>query len=218
MTTSKYQGILFDLDGTLIDSREDIALSVNMALDHLGLKTLDHSIIYNFIGNGVPILMQRALTESLGEDPSRLLDPGITIFKKIYAQHLLDNTLCYPDVNATLEKLNQFEKGVITNKPKDFSITILKGLNILSYFSVVIGGDEVSQKKPHPEGILMALNMMKLTPDEVIMIGDSYADVEAGMEAGVTTCFINDRLGKLKSIKPHFIINSLIELDKIIFS
>lgn len=212
-----YQGILFDLDGTLVDSRQDIALSVNATLSLLGIPELPIEKIYNFIGNGISVLMERSLIEVMGEEPSRLLEIGVEMFKNHYGKHLLDNTRCYPDVLETLSTLNDLQKGVISNKIKKFTLEILKGLEILSHFTVVLGGDDVSNKKPHPESILKALDIMKLLPEEVIIVGDNYTDIESGMEAGLTTCFVTYGIGQLKEIKPHFTINSLSELKTIIF-
>ncbi|HEO64915.1 MAG TPA: HAD family hydrolase [Spirochaetes bacterium] len=214
---SKYKGLLIDLDGTIIDSRKDIASSVNATLTQLGLKELPLDDIYKYIGNGAPVLMQRALTKSLGEDPSRMLEPGISLFMTHYGKHLLVETKCYPGVHKLLGELSDFNKVVITNKPKILSIDILKGLDILSHFTLVIGGDDVLKKKPDPEGVYKALEWMKLPPEEVIMVGDNYTDIESGHSAGVATCFCSYGMGELKSIEPQYRIDSFRGLKDILY-
>ncbi|GMT50186.1 MAG: hypothetical protein IEMM0008_1725 [bacterium] len=186
-------------------------------MTQLGLRELPLDDIYKYIGNGAPVLMQRALTKSLGEDPSRLLEPGISLFMTHYSKHLLVETQCYPGVHELLDELGDLDKVVITNKPKAFSVEILKGLDILSHFSLVIGGDDVEKKKPHPESVLKALEIMKLSSEEVIMVGDNYTDIESGCSAGVTTCFCNYGMGELKGVEPQFKIDSFMELKDILY-
>jgi len=214
---SRFHGIFFDLDGTLIDSRRDLAQSVNFAISHLGLPTLPDEEIFGYIGNGMSTLIQLSLESALGDEPSRLLDVALTLFKKHYKDHLLDNTTCYSDVFDTLKSLEEFNKVVITNKIKEFSVMILEGLNLNSYFDIIIGGDEVYEKKPSPEGILKALKMLKLSPENVIIVGDNYTDIESGQNAGISTCFASYGIGKLRNTQPKYIINSLSELIPIIY-
>ncbi len=190
---------------------------MNTALTQLGLRELPLDDIYKYIGNGAPVLMQRALTKSLGEDPSRLLEPGISLFMTHYGKHLLLETQCYPGVHELLAELGGFNKVVITNKPKAFSVSILEGLNIGSHFSLVIGGDDVAKKKPDPEGVFKALEIMKLSSEEVLMVGDNYTDIESGCSAGVTTCFCNYGMGELKEVEPQFRIDSFRELKDILY-
>jgi len=207
---------LFDLDGTLIDSRADIAQSLNRALARMGLSSLSESQIGDFVGDGVHMLLERALREATGANPgNELTQEGIAVFREEYGRHLLDNTRLCPHAGEALDRLSWAEFAVITNKPEGFSRRILEGLGLAKRFCAVLGGDSVENRKPHPEPLLKVMGMCGSDPSETAMVGDSAVDMEAGKAAGVTTCAV---LGgyrseaELRATGCDLIIKDLLEL------
>lgn len=185
----KFKCLLFDLDGTLIDSRDDLADSVNLALAEMNLETLPVETIFDFIGEGVFNLVDRSLSASLkSAAPLELANRGVEIFRRFYAENSLNKTRLYDGVRETLDDLNGFEKAVVTNKPRDFSLTILDGLEIAKYFRAVTGGDSFPERKPSAVPLLKTIESLGFTNDECLMIGDSRVDIETGKNARAATC------------------------------
>lgn len=205
--------IIYDLDGTLIDSRQDIADAVNWTLKELGLGELPIEQVSSFVGNGVTNLMRQALDEvAKGALP---LGRSIKLFRRRYGEHLLDKTQLYPSVRKVLEFFKDREQAVITNKPSNFSVEILQGLGIHSYFSRIVGGDQEFPKKPSPEPLFDILRTAEVSKDEAVLIGDSATDVETGHNAGVKTVAVTYGFGKYSEIqksKPDFILDDLEKL------
>lgn len=174
--------IIFDLDGTLIDSRIDITNSVNAALRQVGLpsKTVDE--ILQLIGNGTRALVQRAV----GEHSTRF-EEAFAVFTKDYGVHLLDHTRLYPGVLEALDFLSSKKLAVMSNKRQRFCDAILRGLGIASYFSVASGGDTARAKKPDPAPLLHICEILKIPSHRTAMVGDSTVDVAAGKAAGMVS-------------------------------
>lgn len=184
-----YNCLLFDLDGTLIDSRDDLADSVNLTLSELNLANLPVKTIYDFIGEGVFNLVNRSISASLKrESEVEFSNRGVEIFRKIYAANCLVKTKLYEDVSETLDKLGDFQKAVITNKPWNFSVRILEGLGISHHFKIVCGGDSFAERKPSPIPLVETAKSLNCLPEECLMIGDSWVDIEAGKNARMKTC------------------------------
>lgn len=184
-----FKCLLFDLDGTLIDSRDDLADSVNLMLSELNLANLPSETIYNFIGEGVFNLVNRSISASLqNESDKDFSEFGVEIFRKIYAENCLIKTKLYEGVAETLDELGDYQKAVITNKPHDFSVKILEGLGIAQHFSLVVGGDTFPERKPSPVPLLGAIEALGFAAEESLMIGDSWVDIEAGKNAKIKTC------------------------------
>ena len=182
---------LFDLDGTLIDSHDDIVDSINLALVRMHLPSLNAARIGSFVGDGIQTLIERTLQEATGEKPAEALtEQGLRLFREEYGNHLLDQTRLCHQAKEALDLLNWAKFAVITNKPEDFSRRILEGLGIADRFSMILGGDSLKNRKPNPEALLKAMDFCQAPPDETVMIGDSAVDIEAGKAAGVTTCGI----------------------------
>ena len=180
---------LFDLDGTLIDSRADITRAVNFALERMHLQPLNESCIADFVGNGLPLLIERSLRKATGGQPeSMMIQEGIGLFQEEYGNHLLDQTRLYPDVMEGLDRLSWARFAVVSNKPEGFSRRILEGLGIGNRFCIILGGDSIQNRKPDPESLLMAMNFCKGSSAETAMVGDSAVDIQAGKAAGVITC------------------------------
>jgi phosphoglycolate phosphatase len=212
--------LLFDLDGTLIYSRDDLADSVNLMLAELKLANLPLETIYNFIGEGVFNLVNRSISTSLQKESDKdFSNFGVEVFRKIYAENLVTKTKLYKGVVETLEKLDDFPKAVVTNKPHDFSILILEKLNILQYFSLIFGGDSFSERKPSPVPLLSAVEKLGFTVEESLMIGDSRIDIEAGKNAKMQTCgclFGFRGRNELEKAGADFLIEKFSDLDKIL--
>ena len=188
--TSRACGLfIFDLDGTLIDSRSDIAFSLNLVLARMNMPGLSESRVGDFVGSGVQKLVERTLQEITGHQPAaELVQTSITLFREEYGKHLLDKTrLCY-GVSAALDRLPWAAFAVVTNKPESFSRRILEGLGVGNRFCTILGGDSIRNRKPHPEALLKAMEVCKASPSETAMVGDSAVDIQAGKAAGVTTC------------------------------
>ena len=209
------QLIIYDLDGTLIDSRRDIADAVNGTLQEIGFKELPADRISAFVGNGVKNLMQYALREAGPPDALLPLERSIKLFRARYGKHLLEHTRLYPSVPKVLECFRNRKQAVITNKPEDFSLTILKGLGVESYFFQVVGGDRGFPKKPAPEGVLEILRQGGVAPSEAVLVGDSAMDIETARNAKIPVVAVTYGFGKREEIeraKPDWILEDLEEL------
>jgi len=202
---------LFDLDGTLIDSKVDLANSVNHALGAFGLSALPHALIYSYVGDGATMLIRRAV----GEEGSGILPAVLESFLAHYRQHLLDTTVPYPGVAESLrEWAGTYQMAILTNKPLDMTRAILSGLSLERYFVDVVGGDSLDSKKPHPDGLLHIMRTRRALPGETLMVGDSRNDVLAGRKAGVRTCGVTYGLGidGFASFPPDFTIGRFPDL------
>lgn len=184
--------LVFDLDGTLVDSKVDLAGSVNHALAAFGFPVLPHPVIYSYVGDGATMLIRRAV----GQEGNGALPAVLKRFLEHYGRHLLDTTVPYPGVPESLaEWAGVYRMAVLTNKPLDMSRKILSGLLLSRYFADVVGGDSFDTKKPEPEGLLRIMERFGVSPGETLMIGDSANDVLAGRRAGVSTCGVTYGLG-----------------------
>jgi phosphoglycolate phosphatase len=184
-----YRCLLFDLDGTLVDSRADLANSVNLMLAELGREKLSDCRVLNFVGEGARLLVERALTATQGSAPlEHETDGALEIFLRHYREHLLDQTRVYPEVKETLAALRYFPKAVVTNKPYEFTVALLEGIGLLPHFNVVFGGDSLPERKPSPMMLLEAARRCGAEPSACLMVGDTKFDVMAGRAAGMKTC------------------------------
>jgi phosphoglycolate phosphatase len=182
---------IFDLDGTLIDSRADIVNSLNRTLMHLNMNPLPEARIAGFVGDGMQKLIERTLHESTGLEPDlSLLQTTMQLFRDDYSLHLLDQTLLFPQVTEALDRLSWAKFAVVTNKPESFSRQILSGLGVGDCFSIILGGDSIQNRKPDPEALFKAMDFCGSIPSETVMAGDSAVDIRAGKAAGTMTCGI----------------------------
>ena len=182
-----FELLVFDLDGTLIDSRLDLALAVNAAREDAGMGPLDHELIYSYVGNGAPMLIRR----SLGPDASdQQADEALRFFYSYYREHMLDNTYLYPGVQESLDAfLSEGRRmAVLTNKPVRFSQEIIKGLGLATHFQRVYGGNSFETKKPDPYGLNFLMDELGASKSNTLVIGDSAVDVETARNAGTPTC------------------------------
>jgi phosphoglycolate phosphatase len=189
--------LVFDLDGTLIDSAEDLCHSVNATLGHFGLKPLPDPVIASFVGNGTMMLVRRALAREDGLAPDQVDEAKLTqahaFFLGYYREHKLDFTYAYDGVIEALAALKALHDlqgdaartmAVLTNKPERPAQGICEGLGMADYFLHIYGGDSFKTKKPYPEGLRSLMEETGARPEETVMIGDSKVDVLTARNAG----------------------------------
>ncbi len=202
--------VIFDLDGTLIDSRLDLVHSVNAALRHIGRPELPDDVIASYVGDGAPILIQRALGgESVDE---ALIRKGLEFFLSYYRAHKLDHTTVYPGIPQALAAIRSSGNGaprgmaVLSNKPVGPSRAIVEALGLGQFFSQVYGGNSFATKKPDPEGALQLLEESGVRPEQAVIVGDSHVDIETGRNAGLWT------IGVSYGFAPHTLRGAIPDL------
>ncbi len=189
-----YHALLFDLDGTLIDSLADIGASVNHVRGRFGLPPLDPPEIGAAIGDGVATLLQRTVPVE-GPEPARL-------YREHHVEHCLDRTVLYPRVAESLERLaKRVPLAVVTNKPTDIAVRVLRGLGVASHFRACIGGDGPAGRKPAPGPVLRALESVACPAWFALMVGDSPGDMVSGRAAGTGTCAVSWGFRTLETIR-----------------
>ena len=208
--------IIFDLDGTLVDSRQDIVNGINFMLKELGLKEKPFDEIISYVGRGVEELIK----DSIGKDEFESRVKALDIFKIYYKEHPADYAYIYPGVKDTLDYFYGKDKAVITNRNHNSSITILEKMGIAGFFKKIIGDDNTSCLKPSRcqfDRLFDELNVQDR--QKVLMVGDMDIDVLAGKASGIATCAVTYGIGKRQDIEhamPDYIIDDICELKKII--
>jgi phosphoglycolate phosphatase len=179
------QAIIFDLDGTLVDSAEDLRAALNTLLSELRLRPIEANEIKGMIGDGVLKLVERALVATKGDPEQR--DFLLPRFLALYQANPAALTRCYPGVLETLDALRRkgFRLAVVTNKPVFATRKILEALSLAKFFPVVVGGDSLPQRKPDPAQLLEAAQQLDVNIDQTLMVGDNIHDVEAAHAAGM---------------------------------
>jgi phosphoglycolate phosphatase len=179
--------LIFDLDGTLIDSKEDLARAVNAARRHMGLAPIENERVYSYVGNGASVLMRRALGP---EAPEADVETALDYFLAYYKDHMLDRTTLYPGVREALDDLlaGGIQLSVLTNKPVRFSQLLVEGLGLGGHFQRVYGGNSFAQKKPDPVGVCKLLEEFTTAPERAMMVGDSDVDIRTARNAGILAC------------------------------
>src|SRR3984893_8460127 len=188
------RALIFDLDGTLIDSKRDLIHSVNAMLLEMGRGTLHEETISGQIGHGAPLLVSRALGGNAKEEELRR---ALQFFLAYYEEHKLDTTCAYPGVAETLAELDRqkLPMAVLTNKPVRISVRILELLGLEKYFRVIYGGNSFETKKPDPLGANTILGEFSVTPRETMVVGDSDVDVQTARNAGTMAAAVNYGFG-----------------------
>jgi phosphoglycolate phosphatase len=190
---STVRAFLFDLDGTLIDSKLDLVNSVNFMLQEMQRDVLPLATVASYIGHGAPRLVADVLGREATEADSKR---GLEIFLAHYNEHNLDATRAYTGVVEGLEALQDRPMAVLTNKPKKMSVEILKALGLLKYFQAVYGGDSFEKKKPDPAGAQAILKDLGARPQEAAMVGDSDVDIQTARNAGMLAIAVNYGFGQ----------------------
>jgi len=212
--------LVFDLDGTLIDSRLDLIHSVNAMLQHIGRPALDGDVIASYVGDGAPALVRRAVGDT---DDEVLFRRALEYFLGYYRLHKLDHTTVYEGIAQTLASVANSKNGVrrqmavLSNKPVNPSRDIVQALGLGDFFVRVYGGNSFTTKKPDPLGALTILRETGFAADEAMMIGDSSVDVLTGRNAGLWTCGATYGFApqSLEDVPPDVLIESPQELGEL---
>ncbi len=206
--------LIFDLDGTLVDSSVDIRNAINYALELYRVPPVSVEETIGLIGEGITRLMEKLIErEGLNTDKESLVER----FLAHYSAHLADNTTVYPGVRETLAELSGCKKAVVSNKLEALSAKILGDLGLSAYFDIIIGSDTTSERKPSPVPIRYALSQLDIGPGHTAIVGDSNYDIEAGKAAGIRTVAVTYGYRALDFLKgADFIINRMDELPEVL--
>lgn len=208
--------IVFDLDGTLVDSKYDLTDSVNFVRKQYGFNPLPIDEVASYLGSGITALVKAVLSELKNEN----FDLAVKMFKDNYAQHLTDKTLPFENVIEMLSNISQ-PKVVLSNKDEKFSKQILKTLELSKFFTGIYGGDSFEEKKPNPLPIYEILKKFSLTKDEIIMVGDGTNDILVGKNAGIKTIGVlygYSSQQQLNDLAPNYIAKNPKDIVEIINS
>lgn len=218
MKMREFRLILFDLDGTLIDSRVDVANAANAARAAVGLASLPLETVQGYVGDGVTKLVERILPE----ERRGAFDAALAAFLEFYAAHSLDHTTLYPGVRETVEALaRDLKLAVVTNKRRYLTMPILEGLGIVRFFSQVVGGDGPLARKPSPEPLISVCEAEGIPPGESLMVGDSPTDVAAARAAGIFVCGATYGYKPAEVVRaagPDYVIDTFSEMLELVCS
>jgi phosphoglycolate phosphatase len=211
--------LIFDLDGTLIDSKLDLAHSVNAARAHLGLAPIENDRVYSYVGDGALVLIERALGPQAS---SEQVQQALEYFYAYYREHMLDYTTLYPGVREALDRLRDegVRMAVLTNKPVRFSQGIIDGLGLAGHFLRVYGGNSFPAKKPDPMGAETLIREAGITREGTLMIGDSAVDVRTARNAGIVCCGVTYGFQPetLEQEPPDFLFDSMSEVAAMVIA
>jgi len=205
--------ILFDLDGTLVDTSKDITIALNYALRPYGMKELTTRDTVKMVGEGITRLIEKIL----GDKNLSFKDEITSRFIEYYSKHLTDYSREYPYVRETLKQLSGYKKAVISNKREALSVELLGRLDLFRYFNLVAGSDTTSEKKPSPVPIFYVMEKLKTNQDESVIVGDSNYDIEAGKKAGIKTVAVTYGYREREYLRDaDYMIDSLKDLADLI--
>jgi phosphoglycolate phosphatase len=201
--------LIFDLDGTLMDTRRDLSTGINLMRRHYGLPPLPVDTIAGYVGDGIRSLV----TRSLQGHPADLTE-AVRLNYRSYREHIHDETTLYPGVGEGLPQLHAagYILALISNKPEEACLELLRHFKLAPLFSGVLGGDSVRELKPHPEAILGTIRKLKADPSQTWMIGDHVTDLESARRAGIKSAFTSYGIGKTGAEKPTQTFASFPEL------
>jgi len=207
--------LIFDLDGTLLDTKGDLALAVNLTLRDLGFPQKDLETIYSYIGDGVRKLLGKAIGFEAGPE----FESAIAVFRRHYLDHLVDSTRFYPGVEEVLRHYNRKMLAIVTNKPADYTSKIMDGLGIRDYFTLIVGSVPGTRLKPDPQMIREAIEELEADAGRTLMIGDGINDILAARSAGAKSCAVGyglTRPEKLREAGPDFFCQDIREIKEFI--
>jgi phosphoglycolate phosphatase len=189
---------LFDLDGTLVDSIPDLTKAINLLREELDLSAITSIEVRGYVGDGVGLLLQRALPEELFDLHRRKR------FMEIYAEHLTDETVIYPGILDFLDMHRDKPMAVVTNKPQHLADIIVDRLGLSPFFKYVIGAELALQRKPHPDMVHHAIKLLGCLPERTVLLGDHHVDLRAAHAANVKSCFCAWGLGHDDGLRADF--------------
>lgn len=216
--------VLIDLDGTLVDSVPDLTFCVDEMMQELGLPVRGEARVRTWVGNGVERLVRRALTDSLdGEPDEELFQRAYPIFLRLYAENTSGRSRLYPGVREGLDYLRGagFKLGCVTNKAEQFTLPLLADMGIRDYFAIVVSGDTLAEKKPHPLPLLHAAKFFGVEPANALMLGDSMSDVKAARAAGFNVVCMSYGYNHgidIREANPDAVLDSMAELGTLLES
>lgn len=216
--------ILSDLDGTMIDSVPDLSDAVDAMMQQLGLPACGEANVRCWVGNGVERLVKRALVGQMeGEPEMALFERALPLFKQIYAEYNGKRSQLYPGVKTGLDWLKQqgYPLACITNKPEQFTLPLLKALHLEPLFELILSGDSLPEKKPHPLPLLHAAQRFQTDPHEALMLGDSVNDVRAARAAGfhiICVSYGYNHGEDIREAQPDAVIDSFTQLPEFIMT
>jgi len=212
--------VLFDLDGTLVDSVGDLAWCGNEMLRNLQMPLHDPQAARRWVGNGLERFVKRVLTNDMEAEPDEtLLATGIEIFKRLYAEHASDHSLLYPGVIETLDYLAGLDLHLacVTNKPEPFTSALIAAMGLSEYFGLVVAGDTTARKKPDPMPLHYAADHFAADYAQCLMVGDSSNDVQAARAAGFSIICVPygyNHGNDIRDSNPDLVVENLIELNE----
>jgi len=217
----KVKLVIFDLDGTLVDSRLDLANSVNAMLKHFGKPELPCDVIAGYIGDGAPMLVRRSLGDP---DDEKFVEEALLYFLAWYREHKLDNTYVYEGVKEALAAVRQGPNGaprklaVLTNKPVRPSQAIVDALGLAAFFAQVYGGNSFHTKKPDPHGAQVLIDENGVRPEETVMVGDSEIDILTARNAGMYSIGLTYGFAPhtLETVPPDVLVDTPAEMMEVL--
>ena len=210
--------IMIDVDGTLVDSVPDLAYCVDQMMIELGMKERGEKKVRHWVGNGIPKLVERALTDDLEVSPTKeVFDVAYPIFLGLYADNTAARSCLYDGVKDGLDylKSKDYQLGCVTNKAEQFTHPLLKTLGIFDDFKIVISGDTLAKKKPDPLPLVHAASYFNISPQECLMLGDSVSDVKAARAAGFSIICMSygyNHGNDIADESPDLVIDSMSQL------
>ena len=218
MTIFQPKLVMIDVDGTLVDSVPDLAYCVDEMMLSLDMPVRGEETVRHWVGNGVPRLVERALTGELDGSPSKeAFDNAYPIFLDLYAQNSSGRSTLYEGVMEGLDylKSKDYLLGCVTNKAEQFTLPLLQSLGIIDYFGIVISGDTLEKKKPDPLPLIHGANFFNIKPNECLMLGDSVSDVKAARAASfqiICMSYGYNHGNNIADENPDLVIDSMAQL------
>lgn len=204
LDVSKVSLVIFDLDGTLVDSQQDLTSAVNFTRKYYGLKPLEVATVASYLGSGIPALVKSVLPNVDEKD----IPNATVMFKEFYSKHLIDTTKTYSGVSEMLSSLKDVRKAILSNKSEKFSKDIIEKLGLKDFFDSIYGGDSFDEKKPSPRPIYEIMESLSVKKENTIMVGDGANDIIAGKTADIKTIAVlygYSPKEKVEKLQPDFI-------------
>ncbi len=203
--------LIYDLDGTLVNTREDIVRAANHMLQQMGQSGISAEEVSSYVGKGLYFLIKGCLKT----EDAKKIEKGSKIYRDHYAAHMMDHSSLYPGAREILEYFKNKKQAVITNKPNPFSYQMLKALGVADYFVEIVAGDSDYPKKPDPGAVLAMMQKENVLPGETVFIGDSAIDIQTGRNAGIKTVVVTHGFSgedELKLARPDAMVRDFSEL------